>query len=258
MNNFTRVTRTLKVAVRGVAAIGLLTCAISANAALITNGSFETNGGSGQLGYNTSATGWIVPSGSTASYFFIFAPGTADNGTGVPGQYGNLQLWGPGNGGAAGNTLPATSPDGGFFIGSDPAFQNGAISQTVTGLTVGQLYQLSFYWAGAQQSGYSGATTEGWQVTFGSQMDSTATVSTPNHGFSPWQPQTFDFTAGSTSQVLSFLSTGGPSSSIPPFALLDGVSLTQVPEPGSWTLLLGGLGVLGGMRFTGLKKLFKR
>ena len=256
MNNFTRVSRTLrKVAVTGFAAIGLLTCAISANAALITNGSFESNGGGGQLGFNTSATGWTVPSGSTASYFFIFGSGTAD-GPGVAGQYGNLQLWGPGNGSA--NGLPASSPDGGFFIGSDPVFQNGAISQTVTGLTAGDLYKLSFYWAGAQQYTFNEATTEGWQVTFGSQTQSTATVSTPNHGFSPWQLQSFNFTATSGTQVLSFLSTGGPSSSIPPFALLDGVSLTQVPEPGSWTLLLGGLGVLGGLRFTGVKKLFKR
>jgi hypothetical protein len=124
---------------------------------------------------------------------------------------------------------------------------------------VGDLYKLSFYWAGAQQYTFTGATTEGWQVTFGSQTDNTATVSTPSHGFSPWELQSFTFTASSTSQVLSFLSTGGPSSSIPPFALLDGVSLTQVPEPGSWTLLLGGLGVLGGLRLTGLKKkLFKR
>ena len=90
-------------------------------------------------------------------------------------------------------------------------------------------------------------------------MQSTATVTTPSHGFSPWELQSFTFTASSTSQMLSFLSTGGPSSSIPPFALLDGVSLIQAPEPGSWTLLLGGLGVLGGLRFTGLKKkLFKR
>ena len=176
MNHFTRVSRTLrKAAVTGFAAIGLLTCAISANAALITNGNFESNtspspGIGGQIGFNSTVTGWSVPTGSTASYFFLFAPGTAD-GPGVTGQHGNLQLWGPNNGGAAGNTLPASSPDGGYFIGSDPAYQNGAISQTVGGLTVGDQYKLSFYWAGAQQYTFSGITTEGWQVTFGSRCN---------------------------------------------------------------------------------------
>ncbi len=255
---FTTISILRKVAVTGFCAIGLSTFAISANANLVTNGSFSTNGGGGQIGFNTTASGWSVPSGSTASYFFLFGSGTAD-GPGVTGQYGNVQLWGPGNG--SNNGLPASSPDGGYFIGSDPAFQNGAISQTINGLTVGSQYDLTFYWAGAQQKNFDGQTTEGWQVSFGSQSHSTSTVTTPSHGFNPWQLQSFTFTASSTSQLLSFLATGGPSASIPPFSLLDGVSLNQVtttPEPGSWTMLLGGLGLLGGMRFTRAKNWFKR
>jgi hypothetical protein len=247
-----------KMAVAGLCAVGLATFAVSAKANLITNGSFSSNGGGGQIGFNTTAAGWTVPSGSTSSYFFLFPAGTVD-GPGVTGQYGNVQMWGPGNG--VPNGMPASSPDGGAFVGSDPAFQNGALSQTVGGLTAGAQYQLTFYWAGAQQKGFDGITTEGWQVTFGSQTQSTPTVTTPNHGFSPWQLQSFTFTANSSSQVLSFLATGGPSASIPPFSLLDGVSLNQVtttPEPGSWTMLLGGLGLLGGMRFTRAKNWFKR
>lgn len=246
-----------KVATAAFCAVGLLTFTISAKANLVTNGSFETTTfGGGQLGFNTDATGWTVPDPNVfLSYFFLFPPGTADN-AGVTGQYGTLKLWGPGDGSA--NGLPATSPDGGNFIGSDPAFQNGAISQTIGGLTAGAQYDLSFYWAGAQQFNQTGPTTEGWQVTFGSQTQSTATDSTPSKGFSPWQLQSFTFTASSASQVLSFLATGGPSSSIPPFALLDGVSINQVPEPGSWSVLLGGLGILAGLRTTRLRNLFKR
>jgi PEP-CTERM motif len=61
--------------------------------------------------------------------------------------------------------------------------------------------------------------------------------------------------------LLSFLATGGPSQTQPPFSLLDGVSMTQVtstPEPASWTMLVGGLGLLGCARFTRAKNWFKR
>lgn len=135
---------------------------------LVTNGSFETNGGNGQLGYNTSATGWSVPAPG-GSYTFIFAPGTAD-GPGADGQFGNLQLWGPGNGSA--NGLTATSPNGGYYIAQDLAFQQGAISQTINGLTPGQKYDVSFWWAAAQQYTFDLATFDQWQVTLGDSRPS--------------------------------------------------------------------------------------
>jgi hypothetical protein len=86
-------------------------------------------------------------------------------------------------------------------------------------------------------------------------------VDNVNHGFSGWQLQTFDFTANSTSELLSFLAVGTPTG-VPPFALLDGVSLTadtvgteSAPEPGSVVLLVGGLmGLMGVCR---LRRLFK-
>jgi PEP-CTERM motif len=51
--------------------------------------------------------------------------------------------------------------------------------------------------------------------------------------------QTFDFTATSTSEVLSFFANGGPQ--VPPFALLDGVTMNAVPEPGTLPLLAFGV-----------------
>jgi hypothetical protein len=227
--------------------------AASASAAIITNGSFETNAGNGELGYNTSATGWSV-SAPPGSYVFLWNAGgggasgtTADNG-GAPGVTSppNVQLWGPGTGSVNGLT---TSPDGGAFIGEDPVYDanNPAISQTLTGLTAGDQYTVSFYWAAAQQYGFSGATTEGWTVDFGSSTDSTALYSLPNEGFSGWMKQSYTFTADGASDVLTFIADGGPSSSLPPFALLDGVSVTPgpVPEPATWALMLVGLGALG-------------
>jgi hypothetical protein len=199
----------------------------SANA-LITNGSFESNTGNGQLGFNTTVTGWSVPNpGAGASYTFLYAPGTADT-IGANGQYGNVGLWGPNNGSP--NGLPATSPDGGYYLAEDGDFQVGAISQTVSGLTVGSKYTISFDWAAAQQSGFAGASTEQFQVGFGSSTQSTPVLSIASEGFSGWQSQSFLFTADATSDVLSFLAVGTPNG-VPTFALLDGV--VAVPAVGS-------------------------
>lgn len=220
---------------------GASTAAVAGPVNLVTNGDFEqTSNGGGQLGYNTTATGW-----TTSGYNFLFTPGGAD-GTGVTGQYGNLKLWGPGDGSA--NGLPASSPTGGNFIAADGAFQVGAISQTINNLTVGDRYTVSFWWAGAQQSGFTGATTEQWHVSFGSDSQSTAIINNASHGFTGWMQQSFTFTATSASEVLSFLAYGTPSG-VPPFSLLDGVTLTQdVPEPASLALLGVGLAGLGACR----------
>jgi hypothetical protein len=211
------------------AVTGALTLAPFAKANLVTNGSFEsTTSGPGQMGFNTNATGW-----TTNGYNFIFASGGADT-TGSQGQFGNLKLWGPGDG--SNNGLPASSPDGGNYVGADGAFEVGAISQTINGLTVGQSYTVSFYWGAAQQFGFSGPTTEQWQVSLGGQTKTTPVINASNHGFTGWLQQSFTFTADNTSDVLSFLAIGTPSG-VPPFALLDGVSMVAAPEPASLPLL---------------------
>ena len=208
---------------------------------LVQNGSFETNSGTYQVGYNGhTVADWSVSTSN--GYTFIFNPATATS-TGSTGDDGAVSLWGPGHGVA--NGLGA-SPDGGYFIGADPAYQPGALQQTIHGLTAGQEYQVSFYSGAAQQYDYNGATNEQWQVSLGGETHSTSVVDIASHGFSGWQQATLDFTATSSTEVLSFLSNSTVGSSLPPFALLDGVSMNAVPEPSALSLLaLGLLGAVG-------------
>jgi len=222
-------------AVCGVIALGLAQKAHAGN--LVVNGGFEsTTAGAGQLGFNTEATGWSVPALNN-SYTFLYTPGSADT-TGANGEYGNVGLWGPGNGVA--NGLPATSPAGGNYVALDSDFQMGALSQTITGLTAGKNYNVSFYWAAAQQSGFTGPTADNLMVSLGAQSQTTSTFDLPNQGFSGWMQQSFSYTATGPSEVLSFLAGGQPQGA-PPFALLDGVSLQQttVPDATSTAVIFG-------------------
>jgi len=234
----------------GLAALAALAFSAIGGGALaaehVTNGGFEATllPVSGEFGGDfpsQQVTGW-----TTNGYNFVFRSGEADSGGGN-GSFGNLQLWGPDNGSA--NGLPDSSPAGGNFIASDPVFIHDSIRQDINDLTIGKTYNLSFYWAGAQQFGFSGDTFEGWQVSLGGETHSTSTVNVPDHGFSGWQLATMSFTATAASETLAFLSTGGPTG-LPPFALLDGVSLTDVtgggvPEPAAWALMILGFGASG-------------
>ncbi len=261
-----------KMVVNGIPAIALALGAPGAVLAdLVVNGGFEdtanvpippfdhnpnfpTDGvnGIGGLGYNTVATGWSSPDTSytnNTGYNFIFAPATMDS-TGSIGYNGAIALWGPNNVGF--NNGLTASPVGGQFVGADGDTQyNGRIQQIISGLTVGATYQVGFWWALAQESGAGGAPTAQWEVSLGGDTQFTPMVTLPSPGgFVPWMYQTFDYTATSTSETLSFLASEGGPFGGPPFLLLDGVSMNAVPEPSSMSMLIFGIGLvaLGAVR----------
>ncbi len=249
---------------------------------LVTNGSFEDNFGAGQFNQTlpgsaggqsagapgTTATGWVMTgtnSSYPSGYAFIFGNTdsftTTNAGVGPTSQYGNpggpatLPLWGsPADG----------SPAGNYFYGVDSTFHPSALSQNISGLTVGDTYTLSFDYAAAQQYLYSGNTTDEWVVTLGSQTIATTTIDLASHGFSGWMSDSITFTyegEGPNPNLLTFIDIGAGgcdsnfmhcaitdpgASGGPPFSLLDDVSLSSsVPEASTWSMMLAGFTGLG-------------
>ncbi len=230
---------------------------------LVTNGGFAQNnvtGASAYLGKNSNdvtVNGWTFgafhgagPTNNDKGYNFIIKDGTDIGATGVGmaaqgnAPFGSTKLYT-----APGQVI--NSADGsGWYIAADAWFDNASISQTLTGLTIGQQYVVSFSQAAGQQTGFTGNETEFWKVGFGgSTQNSTVMNITSKQVVSPWESQSLTFTADGTSQVLSFLASG--TKDVPPFALLSGVSVdavaapdgTAVPEPEEYVGTLIGLGI---------------
>ncbi|HEX4367212.1 MAG TPA: PEP-CTERM sorting domain-containing protein [Rhodopila sp.] len=255
-----------RVIFRGLAvmALAFLTPAALSSAAraqnLVVNGTFSqaviggvtqaaqaAEFGTTNNGFTPTQTlvGW-----TTAGYNFVYLPNTADT-TGATGQ-ATVKLWGPDNSGTNAALLPLCAPTtgtctstSGNYVAADGAYEVSAISQTINGLVAGQAYAVSFAWAGAQQSGFTGPTTDKWTVSLGTvsptnPAQTTTVVSLLSEGASTWMNQTFDFVATGSSELLSFITTGTPTGQ-PPFALLANVSVTKVPEPASLTLVATGL-----------------
>jgi hypothetical protein len=176
-----------------------------------------------------NVTGWT----NTDGYSFV-ATG-ADLGVN---HYGDIRL----------ASFTANTLDNGAFAnyiaadGNSVLGPKGTLSQSVTGLTVGDNYAVTFYQAAGEQSGSTGALSEQWEVSLGGKNQFASIMNYGGSQFVGWEAETLVFNATSTSELLSFLSLGVPGGT-PPFALLEGVSIADVPEPSA--LMMLGMGALG-------------
>ncbi|WP_288380541.1 PEP-CTERM sorting domain-containing protein [uncultured Massilia sp.] len=218
---------------------------ITANTAgavpLVVNGNFElmTNGGNKQLSSKplnvanrTTLVGWTSSNGNDGGYNFVLDTGLITTGASA------IALKKYESGVSHGNVFA-----------SDALYYPGVLSQSITGLTPGASYLLSFDYALGQQSGFNGPNLNNfWHVGFGKAVQDSKKLSIENGGFSGWQTATMKFTAESADQVLSFLALSN-SPGAPPFMLLDNVDLrADVPEPSTVSMMmLGGFGLLGFM-----------
>jgi hypothetical protein len=215
-------------AARVIAGVAILSAALMGPLAAQTvqNGSFSNSTG--------NLTSTYVPSSSNLSNWTVSGSNTNPDPCVV---FGNLF-------GACGYN-PVTVAGLGTDPGASPYFGAGSwsgsspiISQTITGLQIGRKYLISFYQAALEDNS---VTDNGvyWSVNLGSGTALSSTLmNIPAGGVSAWAANTANmiFTATATSETLSFLAAGG-SGGAPPLALLDGVSISQVPEPASLALL---------------------
>ncbi|MBI3349378.1 MAG: PEP-CTERM sorting domain-containing protein [Burkholderiales bacterium] len=197
-----------------------------AQANLVQNGSFE----------NTTAT--------ITTQFYNQVANWSNGGPSAIGDSIVLPSWYtlglyPGVGVAG--ALPQYSPDGGNWVFSDGDYFNSAITQTLTGLTPGAFYKISF-WEGLIQDTEANVTIPGpvtgyWQVSLGSNTTSGAfmTGNGATLTFTNWQQENLVLQANSSTEVLSFLAFG---TGDPPLVLLDGVDVAALPEPATLGLTL--------------------
>lgn len=217
-------------------ALALLAVVTPAHAAtnFVSNGGFEDNTGPGVVfGWG----GYYQP--TTIADWYVQAPtstplaGVDTYAHAITNTTQAIQLWGAAPGYQNGNGFSG-SPDGGYYFVDDGAIAyRVGLKQDISGLTIGENYDLSFYYAFGQEacSGNwcNGATVQSWNVGFGSDFYNTPDTWVAEHGFSGWRQSTRSFTATSTMQTLQFWAIG-PSGQ-PPMALLDGVSLMGPPVP---------------------------
>jgi hypothetical protein len=197
--------------------ICMLACLVPAQAALITNGSFElgtfVDDGSGTDSFNagpTTMTGWTAV-GRQISW--IRSPNP----------------WG------------LSAQDGTHFLdltGYDTGAPFGGVTQNIV-TTIGQQYDLSFYlgsytqrWGGPPVSILAAAASTSQSFTVSTTSDA-----------STWTPFSMLFTATSANTTITLTGAAGVEYIGLDNVMVDPVS--GVPEPKSWALMVLGLGLLG-------------
>jgi hypothetical protein len=175
---------------------------------------------------------------------------------------------------------PVGNIPGNYVEADGNPFYESGFNYSVSGLTVGQTYTLSFYQGASQQVGFVGDTTNQWIVSLAtgglqvnidnqgiatySSADPTASIAAsplmqvPTGTAVGWQFVSVDLTADATTDLLSFLAWGnnGSTVNLPPMAFLSGVDAPPglVPEPSTWAMMILGFVGLGYMGRRQMKK----
>ncbi len=185
----------------------------SASADLVVNGGFDGNNESGGWSAETSVPGWT-----------LIGPDTATE-IGTAGVYGLSSYTSPSN---------ITYTQLVELNGNQP----DTIQQTITGLIVGNQYNLS--WAYGDRSGGGDTST---QVSFGGALVAND-FSNVGHTNS-WVTNSFLVTATATTENLVFAGISGTFGSPSYGNLITGVSLTPAAVPIPATIWLFGSALMG-------------
>jgi hypothetical protein len=160
-----------------------------------------------------------------------------------------------------------------------PANNYAYTYQLVTGLQTGTYYAVTFWMSAAEQIGFTGDTTDTWDLGFTDSAPTNSTGITNTAGpnstgasqtlnlnqsgcnqttactwYGSWVEQTIVLLANASSEYLWFLAndTETMNNNLPPFSLLTGISISQttppVPEPPAYALVLVGLLAMLGVR----------
>lgn len=259
-------------------AVSLLAAALPAGAATnyVLNGDFELStpnntgtyptsaGGIGQIGQIVTLPDWTktVTNDQGSGGFAFVADANADNNTPgasypnqgggfpsifSPGNSSNIFLWGPDFSANPVSNGFTGSSNGGKFLAAFGDYGRSKVSQTVTGLTAGNQYTLSFEYAGAQATDSTGDTQQYWSFDLGTGTVNLTPWINPSQGFTDWQTYSTTFTATDSFFTLGFepfgASTGGPGE-LSPVLLLDDVQVVDFTPPPP-TSVPGPLPVLG-------------
>jgi len=148
------------------------------------------------------------------------------------------------------NAVPLSSAPGnpnGNVLGTwYVSSQNDAISQSLSGLTVGRDYTVSFYEAADNRSAKTFAFGSlYWDVSLGNATANSTYIATPGAQVATaWTQVHMNFVATAATETLGFAAKSTGAVAPEPLLLLDGVNVTQaVPEPSTYSMILLGIAI---------------